>query len=116
MVAGDYQERPPRKIAGLPFVNKGEGDYLINKIPLKFLDNEDLNKWSWTHANRVRRAVAGELATREFIFVPILTIDAVLATHGITDKEKLNAVPPDELGRWLKADTVVYGELLNYEA
>lgn len=71
---------------------------------------------SWTHANRVRRAVAGELASREFIIVPILQVDAVLATHGITDKEKLNAVPPDDLGRWLDADTVVYGELINYEA
>jgi hypothetical protein len=116
VIAEDYQERPPRRIAVLPFGNNGEGDYLINKIPLKIRDNDDLNKWSWTHANRVRRAVAGELASREFIIVPILKVDAVLALHGITDKEKLNAVPPDELGRWFDADTVVYGELLSYEA
>ena len=116
VIAEDYQERPPKKIAVLPFADKGAGDYLINKIPFKIRDKEDHNQWSWTHANRVRRAVAGELASREFIIVPLLTIDAELATRGITDRDKLNAVSPDELGRWLDADTVVYGELLNYEA
>jgi hypothetical protein len=116
VVAEDYQERPPKKIAVLPFADKGKGDYLINKIPLKFRDPEALNRWSWTHANRMRRAVAGELASREFIIVPLLTIDAVLAAHEITDSDKLNAVPPDTLGRWLDVDTVIYGELLSYEA
>ena len=64
----------------------------------------------------MRRAFAGELGTREFITVPLLRVDAVLANHGITDGDKLNAVPPEKLGRWLDADTVVYGELLSYEA
>lgn len=116
VIADDYQERPPRKIAVLPFVDKGEGNFLINKVPVIIRDEEDLNRWSWTHTNRVRRAVAGELASREFIIVPILKVDAVLARHGITDGEKLKAVPPEELGRWLDADTVVYGQLLSYEA
>jgi hypothetical protein len=116
VIAGDYQERPPRKIAVLPFLDEGTGSYLINKIPVKTRDKEELHKWSWTHANRVRRALAGDLGTREFIIVPLLTIDAVLANRGITDGDKLNAVPPEELGRWLDADTVVYGELLSYEA
>jgi len=116
VIAGDYQERPPRKIAVLPFVDEGTGSYLINKIPVKTRDKEELSKWSWTHANRVRRALAGDLGTREFIIVPLLTVDAVLANRGITDGDKLNAVPPEELGRWLDADTVVYGELLSYEA
>jgi Putative bacterial lipoprotein (DUF799) len=114
--AGDYQERPPRKIAVLPFVDEGIGSYLVNKVPVKTRNEEELNRWSWTHTNRVRRALAGELATREFLSVPLLTVDAVLASHGITDRDKLKAVPPEELGRWLDADTVVYGELLSYEA
>jgi putative lipoprotein DUF799 len=113
--AGDYQERPPRKIAVLPFVDEGQGSYLINKISIKTRDQAALNKWSWTHTNRVRRALAGELATREFRIVPLFTVDAVLARHGITDGEALKAVPPEELGRWLDADTVVYGDLLSYE-
>lgn len=116
MTAGDYQERPPWKIAVLPFVDKGKGSYLINKVPVKTRNKEELNRWSWTHTNRVRRAVAGALATREFRIVPLLTVDAVLASHGITDGDTRTAVPPEELGRWLGADTVVYGELLSYEA
>jgi len=114
--AGDYQERPPRKIAVLPFVDEGTGSYLLNKVPVKTRNEEELNRWSWTHTNRVRRALAGELATREFLIVPLFTVDAVLARHGITDGDRLKAVPPEELGRWLDADTVVYGELLSYEA
>ena len=114
--AGDYQERPPRKIAVLPFVDQGTGSYLVNKVSIKTRNEEELNRWSWTHTNRVRRALAGELATREFLIVPLFTVDAVLASHGITDRDKLKAVPPEELGRWLDADTVVYGELLSYEA
>jgi hypothetical protein len=77
VIAADYQERPPRKIAVLPFVDRGTGSYLLNKIPVKTRDQEDLNRWSWTHANRVRRAFAGELATREFLIVPVLLVDAV---------------------------------------
>jgi hypothetical protein len=115
-IAADYQERPPQKIAVLPFVDEGEGSYLVDKVPVKTPNEEELNRWSWSHANRVRRALAGELATREFIIVPLLTVDAVLANRGITDRAKLNSVPPEELGRWLDADTVVYGELLSYES
>jgi len=114
--AGDYQERPPRKIAVLPFVDQGTGSYLVNKVSIKTRNEEELNRWSWTHTNRVRRALAGELATREFLIVPLFTVDAVLARHGITDGDRLKAVPPEELGRWLGADTVVYGELQSYEA
>jgi Putative bacterial lipoprotein (DUF799) len=115
-IAGDYQARPPRKIAVLPFVDRGTGSYLLNKVPVKTRDQEALNRWSWTHANRVRHALAGGLGTREFFIVPLLMVDAVLASRGITDGETLYAVPPEALGRWLDADTVVYGELLSYEA
>ena len=115
-IAADYQDRPPRKIAVLPFVDEGTGSYLLNKVPVKTRNEEELHRWSWTHTNRVRRALAGELATREFLIVPLFMVDAVLASHGITDRDKLQAVPPEELGRWLGADTVVYGELQSYEA
>src|SRR5689334_4518958 len=86
-LAGDYQDRPPRKIAVLPFVDEGTGSYLVNKVPIKTRTADELNRWSWTHTNRVRRAFAGEIATREFRLVPLLTVDVVLAQHGITDGE-----------------------------
>jgi hypothetical protein len=107
-----YQAHPPRKIAVLPFADGGNGDYVVNKIPLAFRGEEDRARWSWTHAN-LRRAIAGGLGAREFVVVPLLTIDEVLATRGVTDSDKLNAIPPAELGH---ADTVVYEELVDYEA
>jgi len=114
-LASDYQAHPPRKIAVLPFTDQGNGDYLINRLPLIDRKEEERDTWSWTHANRLRRSVTEALATREFVLVPLMAIDAVLADRGITDWDKLNAVPPEELGRWLDADTVVYGKLLSYE-
>jgi hypothetical protein len=115
-IAGDYQERPPRKIAVLPFADHGNGDYLVNKIQVKSRDEKERDMWAWTDANRVRRALTGDLATREFVIVTMITVDAVLADHGITNWDQLKAVPPEELGSWLGVDTVVYGELLKYEA
>ncbi len=115
-IAPDYQERPPRKIAVLPFWDASKGGFLVNKISLLPLDEKELSVWSWTHANRVRRALAGDIAAREFFIVSLLRIDALLIHHGISDVEKLNAVPPEELGCWLDVDTLVYGELLSYEA
>ena len=58
----------------------------------------------------------GRLATREFTLIPLLAIDAVLADRGITDFDKLSAVSPMEIGRWLHADALVYGEVVDYEA
>lgn len=116
VVASDYQARPPRKIAVLPFADEGDGNYVINKIPLALRDEEERARWSWTHANRLRRAISGGLGVREFVVVPLLAIDQILGDHGITDSDKLNAIAPEDLGRWLDADALVYGELLDYEA
>lgn len=116
VVAADYQARPPQRIAVLPFVDHGNGDYLVNGIAVVDRSEEERDAWSWTHGNRLRRAVTGALAAREFALVPLPAVDAVLADHGITDAEKLKAVPVEELGRWLHADAVIYGELLDYDA
>jgi hypothetical protein len=116
-VATDYQEQPPRRIAVLPFVDHGNGEYTVDKISLSFRkSDEELNRSAWTHANRVRRSVSGEIGGREFEIVPLVAVDAVLADRKIDDWNKLMSVKPEQLGRWLDADTVVYGEILNYEA
>ncbi|HSR12830.1 MAG TPA: GNA1162 family protein [Thermodesulfobacteriota bacterium] len=115
-VAPDYQEHPPLRIAVLPFMDHSNGEYLVDKIPFSFRNEEKKDRWAWTHSNRVRRAFTGDLATREFVIIPLLTVDAVLAEHGVTNWDKLKGVSYEELGRWLNADTVVYGELLSYEA
>lgn len=115
-LASDYQERPPQRIAVLPFVDHGNGDYVVNKLPIVDRSEEERDEWSWTHANRLRHAVIGALAAREFVVVPPLLVDAVLRHRGVTDRDRLQAIPPSDLGRWLNVDTVVYGELIDYEA
>jgi Putative lipoprotein GNA1162-like len=115
-VAADYAQDPPRRIAVLPFVDHGSANVVVNKIPLSFRDEKAQAEWAWTYANRLRRALTGYLAQREFTVVNLLTIDTTLADHGIQNWEALQAVPPQELGHWLAADTVVYGEVMHYEA
>jgi hypothetical protein len=115
-VAADYQQMPPKTIAVLPFTDLGNGDFVVDKIPLIPRSDQERARWGWSHANHVRRAVVGDLATREFTMVPPLAVDAVLAERGITDFDKLSVVDPIEIGRWLHADAVVYGEVIDYEA
>ena len=115
-VAADYAAKPPERIAVLPFTDHGTAQYVVDKIPLTFRDAQQRQEWAWTYANRLRRSFTGELAQREFVVIPLVAIDTVLADRGINDWEKVKAVPPEQLGRWLGADTVVYGEVLHYEA
>jgi len=63
---GDYQERPPRKIAVLPFVDEGKGTYLIDKISVKTRDKEELNQVVMDPYQPGAPCFAGDLATREF--------------------------------------------------
>lgn len=115
-VAPDYAQNPPQRIAVLPFIDRGSANFVVNKIPLTFRNQEEQEKWAWTYANRLRRSVTGYLAQREFDLINLITVDTVLTEHGITNWEKLRAVTPQELGRWLHVDTVVYGEVDHYEA
>jgi len=115
-VADDYQQNPPRRIAVLPFVDYGSAQFVVNKIPLTFRDADAQAAWAWTYANRLRRALTGYLAQREFTIVNLHTIDTTLADHGITDWNALQSVSPQQLGQWLQADTVVYGQVNHYEA
>jgi hypothetical protein len=115
-VAADYEQAPPKMIAVLPFTDLGDGSFVVDKIPILPRSNQERARWGWSHANRMRRAFAGDVATREFTLVPLLAVDAVLADRGVTDYDELNALNPLEIGRWLKADAIVYGEVVNYEA
>jgi hypothetical protein len=115
-VAADYQQAPPMKIAVLPFTDLGDGKFVVDNIPVLPRGDEERARFGWSAANRVRRAVAGNLATREFTITPLLAIDAVLAVGGIDDFDKLSAVSPMEMGRSLHADALVYGEVTHYEA
>src|SRR4051812_33631417 len=61
-VAKDYTQNPPRRIAVLPFVDHGSAQFVVNKIPLTFRDEDAQAAWAWTYANRLRRALTGYLA------------------------------------------------------
>jgi hypothetical protein len=115
-LASDYQQNPPQRIAVLPFVDRNGADFIVDKIRLSMRNEQERNDWAWTYANRLRRNVAGRLAEREFTLVNMLTVDSALASRGITDYDKMAKVPPQQLGEWLSADAVVYGEVLHYEA
>jgi hypothetical protein len=114
-VASDYQQAPPKKIAVLPFIDLGEGEFVVDKLPAIPRNDEERARWGWSHASHLRRAFAGDLATREFTIIPLLAIDAVLADRDITDFDNLSAASPVEIGRWLHADALVYGEVVDYE-
>ena len=115
-VAANYQQAPPKNIAVLPFTDLGDGNFVVDNIPLIPRNDEERARFGWSHANRLRRAFAGDLATREFTITPLLAIDAVLTERGISDFDKLSTVSPMEIGHWLHADALVYGEVTDYKA
>jgi hypothetical protein len=115
-VAADYEANSPERIAVLPFVDHGSGQFRVDKIALTHRGKRLQEAWAWTYANRLRRSLAGQMAQREFTIVPMPQIDMVLHDRGIDTWKKLMAVPPQQLGRWLDADTVVYGEVLQHDA
>src|SRR5262249_450266 len=115
-IAPDYQANPPERIAVLPFVDHSSAQYRVDKISLTHRTGRQQQEWAWTYANRLRRSITGQLAEREFTIVPLPEVDLALQDHGIDNWKKLTMVRPQELGRWLNADTVVYGEVLRYEA
>jgi hypothetical protein len=115
-VAADYLKAPPARIALLPFADIGNANFVVDKIPLTFRDEEQRRNWAWTDAQRLRRALDGYLSQREFAVANLKGVDAVLRARGIDTPEKLSRVSPEELGRWFGVDAVVYGTVNNYEA
>jgi hypothetical protein len=115
-VAPDYQQNAPLRIAVLPFTDRGSANFVVDKIPLTFRNHQQRLSWAWTDAQRLRRSMVGYLSEREFYIINPIGVDAVLRSHGITDERRLDKITPQQLGSWLGADAVVYGEVLHYEA
>jgi hypothetical protein len=115
-IAPDFDQNAPARIAVLPFGDHGSGQYVINKIALTHRTGAKLNDWAWTDANRLRRAVNGYLASREFEEANLIQVDTVLREHGILNENELKAVPPETLGKWLGVDAVVYGHVTHYDS
>jgi hypothetical protein len=115
-VAPEYLSEPPERIAVLPFVDDGSAQYVVDKLPITIRNREERDRWAWTDAQRLRHFMEGYLAQREFIVLNTLAVDAVLAEHGIDNGDKLMRLTPQQLGRWLDADAVVYGTVTHYES
>lgn len=115
-IASNYDSEAPQRIAVLPFTDWGSANYVVDKIALTHRDAAERENWAWTDANRMRQAVTGYLAEREFVEANLIQIDAILKQHGVDDEKKLDQVPPQTLGKWLGVDAVVYGRITHYEA
>jgi hypothetical protein len=115
-LTANYEDLAPLRIAVLPFSDRGSANFVVDKVPLTFRNSEQRADWARTDSNRMRRAVNGYLASREFVEANLIQIDTILWEHGIDTKERLDAVSPETLGRWLDVDAVIYGEVTHYEA
>lgn len=114
-VGPNYLEHPPAVLAVLPFCDNGSANFTIDKIPVTFRDKRQREQWAWTDAQRLRRALVGFLAQREFEVVNPIAVDAVLKRRKIDNMEKLLRENPAQLGRLLSADAVIYGQVDSYE-
>ena len=111
-----YLKDPPERVAVLPFADIGSANFVVDKIALTHRSKIERANWAWTDSQRLRRSLNGYLAQREFIVRPLDGVDAVLRVRGIDTPAKLNKIPPEELGRLLGVDAVVYGTVMQYEA
>jgi hypothetical protein len=111
-----YLKDPPERIAVLPFADIGSANFVVDKIALTHRSKIERANWAWTDSQRLRRSLDGYLAQREFIVIPLDGVDAVLRARSIDTPAKLYQTPPEELGRLLGVDAVVYGTVMHYEA
>jgi hypothetical protein len=88
------QNHYPRSIAVLPFGNKTEADGIEDFVRVTF----------YSH-----------LCAHPYKDIELHLVDQKLREYGITDYEKLSDVPVRKLGRILRSDAVVFGEVIEYE-
>lgn len=115
-VTSEFLRTPPARIAVLPFTDEGSANFVVDKIALTHRNRQQRYNWSWTDAQRLRRAMQGYLAQREFVLANLYGVDAVIQDRGIDNMEQLQGVAPHDLGQWLDVDAVMYGTVVHYEA
>lgn len=115
-VKPEYNRHPPARIAVLPFTDDGSANFVVDKIPLTYRSQKQRYNWSWTDAQRLRRAMQGYLSQREFLLANLYGVDAVIQDRGIGNMAELQKVSPRDLGDWLDVDAVMYGKVVHYEA
>ena len=96
VIAADYQEQPPKRIAVLPFVDHGSRTY--GRQNVLQLSQESGGTQPIGMDTRQPRATLGQRRNRgrEFEIVPLVAVDAVLADRKIDDWDELIAVKPEQ--------------------
>ena len=111
-----FLSAPPRVIVVLPFENLIGGNLILNGFEIKREDTKEKDEWSWTYANRLRTYFYGHLVPREFDDVELIAVDAILHGLKIDTPEKLYSYSPEQLGKILDADALIYGKVTRYDS
>jgi len=88
------EDHKPRTVAVLPFVDKSG---------------------SKEGAQAVRKGFYNHFSSLPFKDMEIYQVDRLLAKAGLTDPETINKKSPQELGGILGVDSIVYGEISNFD-
>ncbi len=88
------EKRRPLTIAVLPFVDKSR---------------------SQEGADVVRRGFYNHFSSLPFKDMELHRVDNLLKKAGLDDPQKINSTPPQELGKILGVDAVVFGDISNFD-
>jgi len=92
--AMEKEKQRPKSVAVLPFVNKAE---------------------SQRGSEEVRRGFYNHFSSMPFNDMQLFRVDNALRKAGLTDPLAINKMKPEELGKILGVDAVVYGEITDFD-
>ncbi|MDR4496834.1 MAG: hypothetical protein MRK02_02745 [Candidatus Scalindua sp.] len=114
-ISDTFYTNPPKRVAILPFDNLVGGNYILNEVPIPRFDKDKESDWNWTYANRVRKFFFGHFSAREFEDIELMYVDKVLSALNIKTPNDLYNTTPQELGRILGADALIYGKITDFK-
>jgi len=114
-ISDTFYSNPPKRVAVLPFDNLVGGNYILNEVPIPRFDKDKESDWNWTYANRVRKFFFGHFSAREFEDIELMYVDKVLSALNIKTPNDLYNTTPQELGRMLGADALIYGKITDFK-
>ena len=88
------EDHKPRTVAVLPFIDKSG---------------------SVEGSQEVRKSFYNHFSSLPFKDMELYRVDRLLAKAGLTDAAEINKKTPQELGKILEVDAVVYGEISNFD-
>jgi parallel beta-helix repeat protein len=99
-VDGDYEiskeitKKPPRTVAILPMVNRTNSDQAFEVV---------------------RRTLYNHFSSLRYVDLELYQVDARLRQANLLDAETVAKSSPEEMGRILMVDAVIYGEITDYD-